>query len=281
MSSKKFGSHSSTQARRKRVLELVHAGTNNVSDLADVLGVSEPTARRDLVALEASGQIIRSYGGAITIDRAREASLQERENAQQPQKMDIARRAAEYVTDGDLVVLDAGTTVGDLARLIGDLDITVVTNGMSSLHALMDSSTVDLIVTGGRLRRISRSFVGPDAGAYLRALTGDRVFLSGDGVVADRGICEASIEQASLKTVMINQARHLYVLADASKLGNASANFWSPIDRPWTLITDSSATADQLAPFEASAQCTVLVAEAGDAHRTTIGPDSTDEGQLA
>lgn len=81
-----------------------------------------------------------------------------------------------------------------------------------------------------------------------------------DGVSASHGLCEETPEQASLKRVMVERARELYVLADASKLGVASSHWWTRIERPWSLVTDDGATDEQLAAFRASEFVTVHVA---------------------
>jgi DeoR family fructose operon transcriptional repressor len=105
-------------------------------------------------------------------------------------------------------------------------------------------------VLGGNLRTISMATTGPLAEEALRQIAADRCFLSADGVVAGRGLCEATLQQVSLKRLMMAQAAEVFVLADASKLGHASQPFWAPVSRPWTLITDAAASAQQCLPFE-------------------------------
>jgi DeoR/GlpR family transcriptional regulator of sugar metabolism len=84
--------------------------------------------------------------------------------------------------------------------------------------------------------------------------------MSADGVIAGRGLCEASVEQASVKATMIERAAAVYVLADPSKLGRAESHWWTPLPERWTLITDSSAKPEQLAPFQEAPGVTVVVA---------------------
>ena len=253
------------ELRREQLVDLVHAGTSDPAGIAEVLGVSLPTVHRDLARLESEGRIIRGRGRALTVESARELSLQEREVTGRPQKIAIATHAAAHVHDGDVVILDAGSTVGELARQLSKgKRITAVTNGMSALNALLDARDVELIITGGRLRRISRGLVGQQAEDTIRAITGDRVFLGADGVSSQRGVCETSPEQAALKKLMIEQARDLYVLADSSKLETAPSNFWARLDRPWTLVTDSDATDEQLAGFRSLDECSVEVVDVAE-----------------
>ena len=86
----------------------------------------------------------------------------------------------------------------------------------------------------------------------IRDRSADKVFLSADGVVAGRGLCEASTEQAYLKELMIQQAAEVFVLADSTKLGRDRQQHWTPLKTDWTLITDATAT-DVLNPFRQQA----------------------------
>jgi DeoR/GlpR family transcriptional regulator of sugar metabolism len=101
--------------------------------------------------------------------------------------------------------------------------------------------------------------VGTIAEAAMAGITADVAFLGADGVTADRGICEGTAEQATLKRAMATAADSVVVLADSSKLGNASSHYWTRLDRPWTLLTDDGADDEQLAPFRALPDVDVVV----------------------
>jgi DeoR/GlpR family transcriptional regulator of sugar metabolism len=220
-----------------------------VDELAERYAVSLSTVRRDLAMLSADGEVVRTYGGALA-PVPTEQSVHEREHLFLAQKAAIARAAERFVAPGGLLLMDAGTTVGALAaRLAASTGITVVTNGLTTLHALEDAEGVELVVLGGAVRHVSLGMVGPLAEAALAGVTADVAFLGADGVVAGRGICEGTAEQASLKRAMVERARSVVVLADASKLGEASSHWWTTLDGSWTLVTDDRATDDQLGPF--------------------------------
>ena len=104
------------------------------------------------------------------------------------------------------------------------------------------------------------STFGAAAQVTLEHLSADKIFLSADGVVAELGLCEASADQAYLKENMIGQAAQTFVLADATKLGRALQQHWSPLKGPWTLITDSAADESLLAPFRAHKMITLEIA---------------------
>lgn len=244
--------------RRKHILTRLRAGTADVEALSAELGVSASTIRRDLTRLAAEGHVLRTYGGAAVPEQ----SVQVRAQENPREKQAIAKLAAQFVQRGETLLLDAGTTTGALAVELAARDaLHVITNGLTSITALAGAQGVELTVLGGRMRQISFGTVGPAAEQALRRLTADRVFLGCDGVVAGRGICEATEEQVSLKELMIAQAREVYVLADASKLGRAASTAWALLPKCWTLITDSRATEDQLISFRACEGVTVLIAE--------------------
>src|SRR5919109_1632368 len=158
--------------------------------MAELFAVSPSTVRHDLAALSDEGTVVRTYGGALSAAPG-EQPVHERELLAPAQKAAIAKVAESHVRQGELLLLDAGTTVGALAaRLASWTEITVVTNGLTSLSALADSEGVELIALGGAVRHVSLGMIGPIAEAALRGMTADAVFLGADGVVADRGVCE-------------------------------------------------------------------------------------------
>jgi DeoR/GlpR family transcriptional regulator of sugar metabolism len=242
-----------TNADRQRHIErlLSTHGEVSVEKLADSLQVTASTVRRDLARLTAAGIITRTYGGAALVSAQRtEPNLRQRAAEFRAVKDAIGSWAAGQIQDSETVMLDAGTTAGQVARhLRHRTGITVVTNGLTSILELATADAVEVLVLGGSLRHISQGLVGPLADLTVSRLTADRVFLGADGIVADRGICEASIVQTHTKENMAARGRHVYVLADSSKIGRAPFDAWAPLDYPYTLVTDDGVSDDQLAPF--------------------------------
>lgn len=240
---------SRTSLRRQRILELIGTGEEDVDVLAATLDVSASTIRRDLAVMSDEGVVTRTYGGAVLAHAQPEQTLSTREHLHRAAKDAIARAAATLIEDGDTVLLDAGSTVGALGRLLPGRRLRAVTSNLALVPILANAPELDLMVLAGTVRPISMGVVGPLAEQVLRRISADKVFLGADGVVAGRGLCEATPEQISLKELMAAQAAEVFVLADASKLGRATQNFWAPLPGRWTLITDSSATDAQVEPF--------------------------------
>jgi len=238
--------------RREAMLEAVLHGMTDVSALCSHFGMSEATVRRDLAALASDRRIFRTYGGAAAVGPyEHEPSLDERSHSWREEKEAIALAAFAHISDGDTIYLDGGTTTAALARHLSKrTSLHVVTNNLLVLPILAGSST-RVTVIGGDLRPSSMSTMGPLAQMALSRISVNKAFLGADGVVAGLGLCEASAEQAYLKECAIRQAAQVFVLAASDKIGRASQQHWTPIDRDWTLITDSGTPHSERVPFEA------------------------------
>jgi DeoR/GlpR family transcriptional regulator of sugar metabolism len=251
-----------TRRRRKQILDLIRTGEEDVDVLARRLDVSASTIRRDLAVMCEDGTVMRTYGGAVLAHAQPEEALATRETENRAGKEAIGKAAAALIDEGDSVLLDAGSTVGALGRLLASRRLSVVTGNLTLVPILANTPPLELTVLAGTVRPLSMGVVGPLTEMTLRRLTVDKVFLGCDGVVAGRGLCEASPQQTALKELMAAQAADVVVLADASKIGRASQQFWAPLPPRWTLITDAAATDAQLAPFARLSSVTIICAKA-------------------
>lgn len=242
-------------ARRAQILRMLQenpAADLSVEEIARRFGVSFATVRRDLTRLREQHGVARTYGG-IALLRPVEVPTRERLTTFRRAKDAIGREAAGLVSDGDLVVLDAGSTTSCLAEQLRDhARLTVVTNGIGVVNALMAADGVDLVVLGGRLRGINETITGGVAEDMLRQVHAATAFLGTDGLDPAAGLACRTLEQSRLKTVMMQRAARVVVLADSSKLDGGDYPFWSPLDRPWELVTDSGASQAQLERMRAA-----------------------------
>ncbi len=238
--------------RRARLLEALGSGEADVEALARRFDVSASTVRRDLQLLSSTKAVKRTYGGAILAHPAPEESLSQRQAENGPQKEAIARAAADLLEDEDVLILDAGSTVAALGRLLRGRRHRVITNSLPLVPLLAAEPGIELTLLGGAVRATSMSSTGPLAVEALRHMTADRLFTSADGLVAGRGLCEASLDQIALKRLMLSQAREIVVLADSSKLGRGVQSYWAPLPARWILITDDGADAGHCEAFAAA-----------------------------
>ncbi|WP_082890301.1 DeoR/GlpR family DNA-binding transcription regulator [Halotalea alkalilenta] len=191
--------------------------------------------------------------------REPEQSLEQRSQQFSSEKARIARAALARIDDHDTLLLDGGTSTAALAKLLPERrGLHVITNNLLALPLLRELPEGRVSVLGGDLRVGSMSTVGPAAFTMLERLSADKAFVSADGVVAGRGLCEASAEQAYLKELMIRQAARVFVLADASKLGRDRQQYWSLLNGSWTLIT-TAREPELLTPFVADTNVEVEV----------------------
>lgn len=241
-----------SRERQAQLLTTLGAGEVDVDQLARRFDVSTSTIRRDLQRLSGENAVRRTYGGAILATGAIEATLDERLAVNGERKREIARAALPLILDGETVILDAGSTVAALGRLLRGRTLRVITNNLALLPFLAQAPGLELIVLGGELRATSMSTVGPLAMDAMSRLTADWLFTSADGVVANRGLCEASLDQVALKSLMMRQASKVAVLADGGKLGRADQTAWAPLPPRFTLVTDAFASSDQVRGFQAA-----------------------------
>src|SRR5208282_1202492 len=170
--------------RRREILELLHSdGRVLVRDLSKRFRTSLITIRKDLEYLHHQGALERTHGGALPIRTGalQDQTLHEKERLHRKEKMRIAVAALRMVRPGQVIILDSGTTTTAIARGCRNMrSLTVITNATNIAAELADSS-VEVILTGGSLRKSSFSLVGPLAEESLRKLSADVLFLAVDG----------------------------------------------------------------------------------------------------
>lgn len=231
--------------RQTQIVRLVEQHrTVRVSDLAVQFGVTEETVRRDLDQLQAQGHLSRVHGGA-TLPRSGtgyEATFSERESRNLEAKRFIAERAATLVRERDTLILDASTTALQLARVLPDLELTVLTNSVKIVQELAGRGRFSVIAIGGMVRAPSLSFVGPQAERTLRNYRVDKAFLSCKGVKPD-GVYESNELEAALKRVMMDIAGQVVLLADAEKVGQSAFALIGELAEVDVLVTDGATPA--------------------------------------
>ena len=227
--------------RHRWVLDHLNArGRVRTSEVAEALGVTEETVRRDFEKLEAEGLLTRSHGGAVRVEaHRRDSPLQERAGENIAAKQAIARAALARIQPGHTIYFDASTTVLQLALLVPDQSLTVVTNGLQIALALADKTDIQCIVLGGAMRGSSLACTGWAAEKALEIYHVDEAFLSCRGIDAERGLSEPSESQARLKHEVIARSGQVILLADKSKAGVASSYFYARPPEIDVWITDA------------------------------------------
>jgi DeoR family transcriptional regulator, aga operon transcriptional repressor len=232
------------EERRRAILDLLSRnGRVLVNDLSRRFRTSQITIRKDLGVLGDRGLIHRAHGGALPHQNGAlfDPALNEKERQHRTEKRRIAAAAAGFVKEGQVVVLDSGTTTMALAQALrGFRRLTVITNALN-IAAELAGSSVDVILTGGNLRKNSFSLVGPLAEESLRQLRADLTFLAVDGFDVRYGLTTPNLQEAAVNRAMVAISPRTIVLCDSSKFGRRTLSLIVPITSVHDTITDRKA----------------------------------------
>lgn len=248
---------------------LVRAG-----ELADQLGVSAETVRRDLMALEDQGILERVYGGARSLTaRAFEPPAVERRRRELAAKKAMAARVVSLLAPGDTVILDVGTSVAEVARLLPwDFRGRVLTPSLPVALALDGHEHVEVLVSGGQMRRGDMALSGRQAERFVSDYYVDKAILGSGGVHAAAGLTDYYPAEVALRQLILGHAAETYVLADSTKVGRIALCKVCDVGALSAIVTDSRVAPESVAALE-SAGATVMVAELRDAE---AGPEEDD-----
>ncbi|MFB9278410.1 DeoR/GlpR family DNA-binding transcription regulator [Cohnella cellulosilytica] len=233
------------EERKEAIVKLVNERKKVlVPELIDYFKMSPATIRNDLRDLEAAGLIKRTHGGAIPSSAIRvgfEMDSNSKNVELVPAKEAIARKAVEWVEEGDIIVLDTGTTTLEMAkRLLHKKNVTVIVNDIEIASVLEKFEGVNVVIIGGTLRRNFHCTVGPFAVKLLSELNVDKVFLGTNAFSAEKGCTTPDINQAEIKKTMVQIATQVIVLCDSSKIGKNSFVQFAPPSDIDALVTDDN-----------------------------------------
>jgi DeoR/GlpR family transcriptional regulator of sugar metabolism len=230
--------------RQERILgEVARNGGARVSELTELLGVSDMTVRRDLDALARRGLVRKVHGGATLPRRGSsdEPGFEAKSSQERPAKDAIARRAAEFVEPGTAVAVTAGTTTHALAHHLARVpELTVVTNSLPVAEVLDASGRPDqTVVLSGGIRTPSDALVGPVAVRAIRSLHVDWAFMGVHGMHPEAGFTSPNLLEAETNRAVLASARRLVVLADHTKWEVVGLSTIAAIEQASVVITDS------------------------------------------
>lgn len=228
--------------RQRKIVELVNERLSiRVSELSQIFSVTEETIRRDLEKLEKENLLMRSHGGAVSLEKNQsETSYLEREITNAAEKKAIAVEAIRCIETGDQIILDASTTAWYMAKELPNIPLTVLTNSIKVAIELSKKEQIKVISTGGILLPKSLSFVGPLAERSLTMYHVNKAFLSCKGVHIQKGMSDFNESQALLKKQMMEIADKTVLMADSSKFGIRSFSQIASLSDVEQIITDAN-----------------------------------------
>lgn len=239
--------------RRDRIARFIEQQNGaSVGEISRQFGISEATARRDLVQLSRLGLIERAHGGAVP-RRMRQAQgfpdppVTQRVDQQREQKQRIAQRAAELVQDGDAILLGGGSTTAEMVPFLSDKqNVTVVTNALLIAASLAPLRSLSVIVLGGKLRHQEYSLLGALMEDMLASIRVDKLFLGASALHVDYGLSAEDMDEVHGDRLLMAAARETIVLVDYSKFGKIATVRVAPIGRVHRVITDDRVPSDEL-----------------------------------
>jgi DeoR family transcriptional regulator of aga operon len=213
------------EERRRAILDMMqHDGRVLVADLAEQFQTSQVTIRKDLEILHVRGLVHRTHGGALPTRQGalEDPTLREKAKLYRKEKLAIAIAAVRLVAEGQVVILDSGTTTTEIARALRNFkNLTIITNAVN-IAAELANSSLEIILTGGAVRKNSFSLVGPIAEETLRRLSADILFLGVDGFDVQYGLSTPNLQEAKVNRVMVEIAKRTVATCDSSKFGRRS-----------------------------------------------------------
>ena len=241
-----------TAERRRSIVQMLQReGKVYASELSKALHVSEDTIRRDLRELATAGMLQRVHGGALLRSPVI-ASFTERQQQAPGAKTTIAQAAVQLIHQDQVIILDGGTTLLQVAQhLPPDLRATVITHSPPIALALAEHPEIEIILIGGKLYKHELVTVGAAAVEAFRNIRADLCFLGICSVHPEVGISTLDMEEAYVKRAMIASAAEVVALTSAEKLGTASPFIVGPLSDLTHLVTERSVPDDVLAPYRA------------------------------
>jgi DeoR/GlpR family transcriptional regulator of sugar metabolism len=233
-----------------KILELLRAeGRIVASDLSAVLGVSDDTVRRDLDDLAEEGKLQRVHGGALPRSEVG-ATYEDRQVQSAEGKLAVAREAVKLVEDGQVVLMDGGSTaLRVVERLPLDLRATIVTHSPPVACALARHPSVEVVVVGGTLDKSMVEAVGGETIEVYSRINADLCMLGVWSLHPRAGVSYRSFEESRVARAMIESADRVVALATVDKLGTASPFVSAPAAALTHLATEPAAPEEMLVPY--------------------------------
>ncbi len=215
-----------TEQRYEKILKLLEEKKSiTVTEIRDLLDISESTARRDINALHQAGRLVRVFGGAVTADTtfvSQEPTVAQKKEINVREKQQIARYAASLIEPNDFVFLDAGTTTGCMLDYITEASATYVTNAVAHAQKLA-AMGLRVLLVGGELKGSTEAVVGNQAVLTLLGYHFTKGFFGVNGISRTAGFTTPDANEALIKETALKQCRAVYILGDAGKFDHISS----------------------------------------------------------
>ncbi len=228
--------------RHERILGVVaRRGAVSIYELSELLDASSATIRRDLGEMELRHLLRRTHGGARVPDTHDELNFAAKLTSFLPEKRRIGAAAAAYIATGQTIGCGGGTTMMQMVKALKQKSLRIVTTAIDIAMELANAEQIDVLVTGGQLRRQSCETVGCIAERTLRDVNLDIAIIGVDGLCPDRGLTTYDLAEAYVNRVLIGRARESWIVTDHSKFGVVRPAVIAPITAISRIFTNTEA----------------------------------------
>lgn len=227
--------------REEYILHLLETNHRvSVERLSAVLGLTPSTIRRQLSDMEERGLLIRTHGGAVSMDAGQEIPVEQKAGFNTQNKRLIAAKAREYIRDGETIALGGGSTIIELCYMLMDLKKAVVlTDSILAANILMENPNIELWINGGIVHNKAGYIIGPNSTTVFETMQIDKTFLGAECIDFDKGIYSAAFANANVEHTMATVGKKVFILADSSKMNRQSTVSFLPLNRVDCIVTDS------------------------------------------
>ncbi|MBB5956760.1 DeoR/GlpR family transcriptional regulator of sugar metabolism [Saccharothrix tamanrassetensis] len=217
-----------------------------VGALAELVGASEMTVRRDLDVLERDGLLRRVRGAAVSMLTGEETPFAARSRQRLEAKRRIGVAVAELLDDGETVVLDGGSTTLEVARRLTDRRLTVLPLSLHSADALRTADQVRLVLPGGDIRPGELAFFGPLTEYAFQVMRFDTMVLGSCGLSARNGVSAHDLAEGAVKKAAVDASARVIAAVDSSKFGRTAFGRVCGAQDIDVLVTDEDAPEDEV-----------------------------------
>ncbi|HWV29385.1 MAG TPA: DeoR/GlpR family DNA-binding transcription regulator [Dyadobacter sp.] len=225
--------------------QLGHEQKVYLGHLSTLLNVSEDTVRRDIKELADQGLLKSVRGGAVPHSPGPH-HFRDRIKYDNDQKQIIAKKALQFLKDGQVVIFDGGTSAMLIAQMLPkDLKLTVITNSFPIASILEEHEHVEVLFAGGRLLKDSFVTIGNDAIQFFKKFRADVCLLGICSIHADLGVTGPDFEESEVKRTMIESSKEVIALATTEKLGTAEAYYVCRTERLSVIVTDKDSDKEE------------------------------------
>lgn len=221
---------------------LDQSGSLQLRDLAGLFRVSAETIRRDLLDLEQKGHLKRIHGGAISVSHMlRPKELSVRMNERQKQKRELSLYAADFISEGDVIAIDSGSTANEFVKVVVERfdKLTVVTHSLDVVSCFQNFPNIQVIVCGGYYLQSENAFYGQFVLDTLDRIRINKAFLFPVALSIDGGIMDYEYNLQQVQKKYMDISDNIFFLADSSKFEKTALIKLTDIHPKHTIVTDS------------------------------------------